>query len=113
MWLMRRTGEEDETTWEEHSEFQKDLKLNITVSEFDIEPKVVVYCNEQKNKLHGSDFSAINFLSQYHIHTHQGNRNTRRKVTSSKQLTLAINLELVKANEIDLQNLLANTQYTG
>lgn len=73
MWL-RRAGEEDETTWEEHSEFQKDLKLNITVSEFDCEPKVVVFCNEQNivNKLHGSDFSAINFLSQYHIQSHQG-----------------------------------------
>lgn len=77
MWLMRRAAEEDETTWEEHSLFQKDLKLNITVSEFDIEPKVVVFCNEQKieNKVHGSDFSATNFLSQYQIHTHQGNEN--------------------------------------
>lgn len=71
---MRGAGEEEETTWEEFSEFQKDLKLNITVSEFDIEPKVVVFCNEQNraNKLHGSDLSATNFLSQYHIHTHQG-----------------------------------------
>lgn len=89
MWL-RRAGEEDETTWEEHSDFQKDLKLNITVSEFDIEPKVVVYCNDQKigNKLHGSDSSATNFLSQYHIHTHQGKIYKK----SSKQLTLTINL---------------------
>lgn len=81
MWLMRKAGEEDETTWEEHSEFQKDLKLNITVSEFDIEPKVVVYCNGQNNpnQLHGSDSSATNFLSQYHIHTHQGNRNTQNE----------------------------------
>lgn len=75
MWLMRRPGEEEvETTWEEHSEFQKDLKLNFTVSEFDCEPKVEVYCQEQDivNKVHGSDVSVTNFLSQYHIQTHQG-----------------------------------------
>lgn len=72
---MRKAGEEVETTWEEHSEFQKDLKLNITVSEFDCEPKVAVFQYEQNivNKVHGSDCSATNFLSQFHINTHQGN----------------------------------------
>lgn len=84
---MRRPGEEDDTTWEEYSEFHKDLKLNFTVSEIDSEPKVEVFCKEQK--VHGSDGSATNFLSQYHIQTHQGNlkilmwaskqRNTHKK----------------------------------
>lgn len=68
---MRRPGEQDDTTWEEFSEFHKDLKLNFTVSEIDSEPKVEVFCKEQK--VHGSDGSATNFLSQYHIQTHQGN----------------------------------------
>lgn len=75
MWLMRRPGEEDETTWEEYSEFHKDLNLSFTVSEFDCEPKVEVYCKEQiADKVHGSVSSATNFLSQYQILTHQGNR---------------------------------------
>ncbi|XP_031619594.1 filamin-A isoform X3 [Contarinia nasturtii] len=71
MWLMR--SEEDETTWEEYSEFHKDLKLSFTVSEFDFEPKVEVFCKEQNiaDKVHGSVSSATNFLSQYQILTHQ------------------------------------------
>lgn len=74
---MRRPGEpEEETTWEEFSEFHKDLKLSFTVSEFDSEPRVEVFCKEQNitNKVHGSDLSTTNFLSQYHIQTHQGNQ---------------------------------------
>lgn len=74
MWLMRRPGEEDNTIWEECSDFHKDLSYNFTVSEVDSEPKVAVFCNEQNivNKVHGSDVSATNFISQYHINSHQG-----------------------------------------
>lgn len=81
MWLMRRPGEQDETTWEEYSEFHKDLKLNFTVSEFDCEPKVEVFCKEQdiRNKVHGSDCSTTNFISQYYIQTHQGNQLKEKK----------------------------------
>lgn len=75
---MRRPGEEDETIWEEHSEFHKDLKLSFTVSELDCEPKAEVFCKEQNivNKVRGSNSSATHFLSQYHINTHQGNQKT-------------------------------------
>lgn len=72
---MHRPGEQPkEVTWEQYSEFYKDLNLTFTVSEFDCEPKVQVFCKEQdlKNKVHGSDFNATNFLSQYQIQTRQG-----------------------------------------
>lgn len=75
MWLMHRPGEEKkDVTWEQLSEFYKDLTLNFTVSEFDSEQKVQVFCKEQDltNKVPGSDFNATNFLSQYQIQTHQG-----------------------------------------
>lgn len=91
MWLMRRPGEQDETTWEEYSEFHKDLKLNFTVSEFDSEPKVEVFCKEQniQNKVHGSGLSATNFISQYHIQTHQGNHIKIRTNMTTKINSLA------------------------
>lgn len=75
MWLMQRPGEKKkEVTWEEFSEFHKDLNYNLTVSEYDCENRVEVFCKEQNisNKVHGSEFNATNFLSQYHIQTHQG-----------------------------------------
>lgn len=83
MWLMRRPGEQDETTWEEYSEFHKDLKLNFTVSEIDCEPKVEVFCKQQK--VHGSGGSATSFLSQYHIQTHQGNLELLTRKSNSRK----------------------------
>lgn len=71
MWLTRPDAPKI-ATWEDYSVFQKDLKLNLTVSEFDREHKVEVVCKEQKipNKVNGSE--ATQFLSQYYIQTHQG-----------------------------------------
>lgn len=71
MWLQRSDAPK-EATWEEYSEFYKDLSFNITVSEFDREHKVEVVCKEQDipHKVNGSD--ATQFLSQYYIQTHQG-----------------------------------------
>jgi len=71
---MHRPGEEKPAaTWEEYSEFYKDFKLNFSVSEFDREHRLEVFCQEQEisNKVNGSDFQPTNFLSQYHIQTHQ------------------------------------------
>lgn len=71
---MHRPGEEKEVTWEQTSVFHKDLKLNFTVSEFDSEKKVEVFCGEQNpvNTVDDSEKSAANFLSQYQIQSHQG-----------------------------------------
>lgn len=74
MWSMHRPGEEQKVSWEQFSEFHKNLKLNFTVSEYDSEQKVEVFCKEQNpvNKVNGSELNATNFLSQYQIQTHQG-----------------------------------------
>lgn len=75
MWLNdRHASAKREATWEETSEFYKDLNKNFTVSEFDREHRVEVYCKEQNcsNQVKGGDFQATNFLSQYFIQTHQG-----------------------------------------
>lgn len=82
---MRRPDEQDETTWEEYSEFHKDLNLSFTVSEIDCEPKVEVFYKEQntENKVDGSGHSVTNFLSQYHIQSHQGNQHL--KIWSTKR----------------------------
>lgn len=90
MWLMRRPGEPEQDTWEEYSKFHKDFKYNITVSEFDSEPKVEVFCKEQNLKVHGSDHSATNFLSQYHIETHQGNDNSMNQNRKINWVTIEI-----------------------
>lgn len=71
MWLTRRDAPKI-ATWEDCSEFYKDLNLKLTVSEFDREHKVEVVCKEQNipNKVNGSE--ATQFISQYYIQTHQG-----------------------------------------
>lgn len=71
MWLTSRPNIPKPATWEEFSEFYKDLSLNFTVSEFDREHKSVVYCNEN-NSVKGSDSGATKVLTHYHIQTHQG-----------------------------------------
>ncbi len=77
MWTGREGDENKEATWEEFSDFYKNLYRNITVSEFDRPHKTIVYCNEQDIpacEVNGcSDKPQINFLSQYYILTHQGN----------------------------------------
>lgn len=76
MWTGREGDEDKEATWEEYSDFYKNLYRSITVSEFDRPHKAVVYCNEQdipSCEVNGcSDIPQINFLSQYYILTHQG-----------------------------------------
>lgn len=92
MWLMHRPGEpEQEDKWDQFSEFYKDLRFNFTVSEFDCEKKVQVFCKEQDltNKVHGSEFNATNFLSQYQIQTHQGT-NTQNFQKQTKKIKLKI-----------------------
>lgn len=78
MWLMHRPGEEKEVTWEQTSEFHKDLNLNFTVSEIDSEKKVEVFYNEQNpvNSVDDSEHNATNFLTQYQIYSHQGIENS-------------------------------------
>lgn len=89
MWVLQRPGEKKEVTWEEFSEFHKDLNFNFTVSEFDCENRVEVFCKEQKivNKVPGSDFNATHFLSQYHIQTHQGIINLKKKQQQTNKIT--------------------------
>lgn len=76
MWTGREGDENKEATWEEYSDFYKNLYRSITVSEFDRPHKTIVYCNEQdipSSEVNGcSDIPQINFLSQYYILTHQG-----------------------------------------
>lgn len=70
MWCVPE--EVKEATWEQNSDFYKDLKLNFTVSEFDCEQKAEVYCKEANCNVNNSDKKTSNFLSQYFIQTHQG-----------------------------------------
>lgn len=67
MWLSARPNIPTAATWEEFSEFYKDLSLNFTVSEYDREHKSVVFFNENK-----SDTDATRVLTHYYIQTHQG-----------------------------------------
>lgn len=69
MWL-RRPDAPKEATWEDYSEYYKDMNLNFTVSEIDREHKVEVVYKEQDIPNNGSE--ATQFLSQYYIQTHQG-----------------------------------------
>ncbi|KAG4066355.1 hypothetical protein HA402_000579 [Bradysia odoriphaga] len=79
MWTGREGDENKEATWEEYSDFYKNLYRSITVSEFDRPHKTVVYCNEQDIpacEVNGcSNIPQINFLSQYYILTHQAEVN--------------------------------------
>lgn len=79
MWTGREGDENKEATWEEYSDFYRNLLRSITVSEFDRPHKTVVYCNEQDipaREVNGcSNIPQINFLSQYYILTHQAEVN--------------------------------------
>lgn len=67
-------GKPKAATWEEYSEFYKDLTRHITVSEFDRKQLSQIFCKEQDfSKLNGAKDRKINFLSSYYIQTHQGN----------------------------------------
>lgn len=86
MWLSARPNIPKDATWEEYSEFYKDLSLNFTVSEFDREHRVEVYCND-KNSVNGSDSDATKILTHYQIQTHQGTSiiaNTKTKTKNQK-----------------------------
>lgn len=77
MWTGREGDENKEATWEEYSDFYKNLYGSITVSEFDRPHKPIVYCKEQdipSSEVNGCSgaIPPINFLSQYYILTHQG-----------------------------------------
>lgn len=68
-----------EPTWEEYSQFHRDFNRKITVSEYDRAQKTVVFCSEQEfppSAANGSSDGApnehINFLSSFHVYTHQG-----------------------------------------
>lgn len=87
MWLQRPDAPKD-ATWEDYSEFYKDLHLNFTVSEFDREHKVEVVCKEQNipNKVNGSE--ATQFLSQFYIQTHQGISIVRYFILNEKKIEI-------------------------
>lgn len=68
-----------EPTWEEYSQFDLDFRRQLTVSEYDRAQKTVVFCSEQqippkgtKGATNGTQNDHINFLSTFHVYSHQG-----------------------------------------
>lgn len=64
-----------EPTWEVYSTFHRDFNRHITVSEFDRAEKPVVFFSEQQipSSANGTN-EHINFLSTFHVNSHQGSK---------------------------------------
>lgn len=79
MWGFRNGEKEDvpEATWEEYSDFYRDNRHSVTVSEYDYAVKCIIYYMEQEIKdaqdiTNGIDFIPTNFLSHFYVNTHKG-----------------------------------------